>query len=674
MQKKNTHFSKFPISRMGFLLLGISGILVLGITQLSQYFSQTAEDAYILFRFAENLGNGFGIVSFPGSSPQEGASSMSLLLLLALTKAMGWAVPQWSKVFGIASLLGSLWLLFFWGKSCIKKSIPLPHANLLLLFAVLASLLLPIEIAIWTTAGLETLQTAFLFLFLAFAIWKSGDQDGTGIWIWTAFILAFVAANTRPEGLLYALATLPLILLLRFTRGSNPKKALGSLLPAFGLLLFLETLVLLFKYFYFGSIWSNPAFVKLSVRSWLNPGAYLLSFLQARGPFFWLFLGILFLGLFHGIRQALRGRLTSLTRALLVAWAFVLMQVFVVFYTGGDYMAFHRFLVPAFPAIAAASIFFSLDLKPKFRFPSLILLPLALGASGFGGNHIPLDAFSGLLTEQNPPRCIRAVKKLRDTPQKDSPYAISECGYIPYHVKGPFLDLMGLNNKIIARSYKLYGIEGGPTAARDWILSQLPWAIVSFDYWKENEKLKIGDGIAWFFGPYFQSLFFKKYWDLQREIPKKRNEELLFSYFKGSYKGSHDLKSKDRKNQDLFMFGFYFEPDKIWTSPLARILLKPRLGDRQLHIEGWIPSLGSFPNHRLHIGFYTEGFAIGSKRFAEGQVRKEGIFQIKVPLPKNAGQERNFLLTLRGTRKTHPKGSKDARDLSWVFRRVWTTK
>ncbi len=656
------------------LLLGIGATLFLGITQLARFFSQTAEDAYILFRYAENLGDGLGIVSFPGSPTQEGASSMSLLMLLGLGRSLGWAVPLMSKVVGLCSLFGSVWVLFLWGKRCAKGSHGLPHESLLLLFASLAALLLPIENAIWTTAGLETLLTAFLFLFLAFAIWKSGEEEGRGPWVWGAFILAFLAANTRPEGLLYALATLPLILLLRLTRKASFSKSLLSLLPPLGLLLLLEGFILLLKFLYFGSIWSNPTFVKLSVKSWLDPSGYLWSFLQDRGPIFWVFFALQILGFLYGINRLVRGRLNPLTRALLVAWTFVLMQVFVVFYTGGDYMAFHRFLVPALPTLAAATIFFALELGPKLRIPAIILFPLALGGTGFRGAKISWDYFSGLQTELDPPRGARAVQKLLAHKQGSSPYAISECGYIPYHAKGPFLDLMGLNDKIIARSYKLYGIEGGPEAARDWVLSKLPWAIVAYDYWKGEEGLKVGDGVAWFFGTYFQSSFFKKYWDFQRELPKQRNKELLFSYFKGSYVGSHDLRVEDKQNQDLFLHGFYIESDKIWTGTFARVLLRPRLGDLNLHVEGWIPSLKDYPNQQLRIEFYTQGFAIGSKRFAEVLVTKAGIFRTAVPLPTNPECERNFLLTLRGSRKAHPKGSKDERDLSWVFRRIWTTK
>ena len=676
MQKKPPLSLKPRRSKLFFFLLlfGVVGTLLLGVIQLVHSFNPTAEDAYILFRYAENLGDGFGIVSFPGSAPQEGASSMSLLMLLALGQTLNWAVPLMSKIVGLLSLLGSLILLILWGKRCAQGTHVLPQSNLLLLFAAIAALLLPMEIAVWTTAGLETLLTAFLFLLLAFAIWRSGEEEGQGPWVWSAFFLAFLAANTRPEGLLYALATLPLILLLRLTRKAPFLKTLLSLLPGLSLFLLLEGLVLLSKEVYFGSIWSNPTFVKLSVRSWLNPSGYLLSFLQARGPIFWVFLALQVFGLSYGMSRFLRGKLSSLTRALLIAWTFVLMQVFVVFYTGGDYMAFHRFLVPALPTLAAASIFFALELGPKLRVPAMILFPLALGGTGFQGSKVSWDYSSGLLAELDPPRGAKAVKKLLQRRQDGSPYAISECGYIPYYAKGPFLDLMGLNNKLIARSYKFYGIEGGPEAARDWILSKLPWTIVAYDYWKGQDGLKIGDGVAWFFAPYFQSAFFKKYWDYQRELPAKRKKDLLFSYFKGNYQGSHDLHAEDKGNQDLFLHGFYLEPDKIWTSVFARVLLRPRLGDRTLHVEGWIPDPKSFPQGRLKIGFYTQGFAIGSKRFAERIVTKEGIFQTVVPLPTNPNGESNFLLTLRGSQKAHPKGSKDERSLSWVFRRIWTTK
>ncbi|HHI78434.1 MAG TPA: hypothetical protein ENK02_00465 [Planctomycetes bacterium] len=656
------------------LLLGAAGILYLGITQIIHYFHQTAEDAYILFRYAENLGDGYGIVSYPGGTTQEGASSLFLLLLLALGRTLDLSVPLLSKWIGVSSLLGSLGILWSWGRECAKGENSLSHAGLFLGVACLASLLLPVEIAVWSTAGLETLLTAFLFLFLAYSIWKAGEKDSLGGWTWTVALVAFIAANTRPEGLLYTLATFPLILLLRLSRGKRLLGSLLPLLPPLAILLLLEGSTLFLKFIYFGSIWSNPTFVKLSVRSWLNPGAYLLSFLQARGPIFWVSFSIQVAGFAYGLIRFLQGRLTSLTRAYLTAWVFVLLQLFVVFYTGGDYMALHRFLVPAFPTMAAATIFFSLELRSTYRPIALTLLPLALGGTGFLFHPLSWQASSGLLSQSHPPRAEKAVQKLRQKGHPDGPYAISECGFIPYHVPGPFIDLMGLNDKIIARSYKLYGVSGAPQAARDWVLSKLPWAIVAYDYWKKGKGIRLGEGVAWFFGCYFQSPFFKRHWDYERELPDKRNNELLFSYFKGEYQGTHDLRAEDPKGRDLLMHGFFVEPDKIWTSTMARVLLRPGSGHRTLHVEGWIPKLENYPDKKLRIEFYTQGFAIGSRLFGKSLVQKDGIFQASVPLPTNPRSKSNFLLTLRSSQKAHPKGSRDERALSWVFRRIWTTK
>ncbi|GEM_PF-6089067 len=662
-----------PFWQTGLLLLVLALTIFLGINQLSQYFSQTAEDAYILFRYAENFGSGHGIVSFPGGPTEEGASSLSLLLLLGLGQKLGWSVPLLSKSLGVLSLLGCASLLYIWGRHAVRNTSSFMGAGLFVLFAASASSFLPIEMSLWSSAGLETLPTAFIFLFLAFAIWKAGEEDGRS-WIWAAVLLAFIGANTRPEGALYALATFPLILLLRWTRGVPLPKAFLSLLPPIGLLTLLESFVLLLKFIYFGSIWSNPTFVKLSVSSFLDPSSYLLSFLQERGPLFWVYFVIQLAGLLLALLPLLRRHLNELDRAFLLSWAFVLMQVFVVYYTGGDYMAFHRFLVPALPTLAAATIFFSLRLRPKLRHPSLIIFPLLLGGTGLQFSAPSLDYFSGIMSELHPPRSARAVKKLLQAKDQDRPYAISECGYIPYHAHGPFIDLMGLNNKIIARSYAYYGIKGAPEATRDWILAQLPRSIISYDYWMEKGKLRIGEGVAWFFGCYFQSPFFQKYYDYKRELPNKKNGELLFSYFKGNYKGTNDLSAENKNLRELLLHGFFIEPDKIWTSTQSRLLLRPSLGHRVLHIEGWIPDTKDYPHEQLKIRFFTEGFAIGSKLFGEEIVSKPGVFHVKTKLPTNQECERNFLLTLRSSKKAHPPGSNDERSLSWIFRRAWTSK
>ncbi len=63
------------------------GTFAMGLAQL--YYAHPAEDAFILFKYAENLAGGHGIVYYAGGPRTEGASDFLWLVLLAATVAVG---------------------------------------------------------------------------------------------------------------------------------------------------------------------------------------------------------------------------------------------------------------------------------------------------------------------------------------------------------------------------------------------------------------------------------------------------------------------------------------------------------------------------------------------------------------------------------------------------------
>jgi hypothetical protein len=63
------------------------GVFAIGLAQL--YGAQPAEDAFILFKYAENVARGWGIVYYAGGPRTEGATDFLWLMLLAASVAAG---------------------------------------------------------------------------------------------------------------------------------------------------------------------------------------------------------------------------------------------------------------------------------------------------------------------------------------------------------------------------------------------------------------------------------------------------------------------------------------------------------------------------------------------------------------------------------------------------------
>ena len=63
-------------------------------------YSYIAEDAFIYFRFAENLVAGYGYVFNPGERV-EGCSSVTWLFLLTFFRSLGFNILTISKILGI---------------------------------------------------------------------------------------------------------------------------------------------------------------------------------------------------------------------------------------------------------------------------------------------------------------------------------------------------------------------------------------------------------------------------------------------------------------------------------------------------------------------------------------------------------------------------------------------
>ena len=181
------------------LILSILIIVYAGLSFFSG--SIIDEDAFIYFRCAENIVQGYGFVFNPGGERIEACSSVTWLLLLALFRWLGFNIIISAKILGI--ILGALSLVLIYR---ITKNL-ISDMSWALAPSLLTALSIPF--VMWNQMGLETsLYTAVLLLLVLTCM-----TNKLFFWLWPAVALMLIA--TRPEGFFLLLGLLPALYFFR---------------------------------------------------------------------------------------------------------------------------------------------------------------------------------------------------------------------------------------------------------------------------------------------------------------------------------------------------------------------------------------------------------------------------------------------------------------------------
>jgi hypothetical protein len=309
----------FPRWSIAVLALAVAALFAWNV-QRTWFLS---DDAFISFRYARNLADGFGPVWNP-EERVEGYTNFSWVLLLAAGMRLGLEPELLANVLGVACGAGVLLAAFAFaarGRSLVS---PWPW---LLLLTLAASR----SFAAWCTGGLETMLFALL-VFLGFARllapppWSARDA--------LLCSLCFAgAALTRPEGLLFGALAFAL-LFLDLVRGRRAARAV---------LLWLVPLVVLvgahlaFRRAYYGDWVPNTFHAKVG-GLWLEQGwRYLAYFHGCYGIGWFLPLALV------ALRGANRGAAGSIGCVLLAYSGYVVA-------VGGDLFEL-RFFVHVFPLL-----------------------------------------------------------------------------------------------------------------------------------------------------------------------------------------------------------------------------------------------------------------------------------------------------------------------------------
>jgi hypothetical protein len=677
-------------------------LILLGIIFSSlQYYHFTNEDAWISFTYARNLADGYGLVSNPGDVTQEGYSNLVLVLLLAFFRwAFNANIVHTAKIIGIVSFVAILFLIPAIVRLLLttlegylsagnnqalatqftqRKRFYLHAISLLLVLAIGFSQLM----SHWATQGLETILYALIvwgIIYMTLHIVLTHRYQN----IWLLAILCFISANTRPEGLMNFFVALGVIFLSAIIENNWNRQLFKEFTKSIIVFFALVASFISFKLCYFGDIVANPSYIKLAVSVWFNSYPYFVEYFNAKGIAFTVLAAITLVGgVFVSVMLFQRKNGKAIINSLGIFFAFLSSQAFFIYYSGGDYMLYSRFIITHYPLLILSIvwlIFVAMVLAHRL-IKNYGMVGISIIVAGILlhstiqeiGNTLwrwhqvdftsPLDIHQRSNTGYHTSTEVLNKKMAHESGY----YAASEFGYVPYHVAAKGLDIIGLNQKEIARNFKFYTLEEAFYANRDFILSKKPVTIVTGHYYRKPDgKIFLEPAVSWFFRPYTESPFFWR--NYETDVPNKP-EEWTFSNWNGHFLSTHSIKVGDNDHYDKLMYGFHLEPAQIWASPLARVLLKRRANDKFLNLAAYIPDITRYPNQENILEIRVNGKAVGDQLFARKVLKQSGIFLFKVLLDDLVFREEDTLITLRGSLFDNPSG--ESRQLSYVMQAIY---
>lgn len=446
------------------LLLLIIGSLLLGF--INRFIQ---DDAFISFRYAKNLVDGHGLAWNIGDpNPVEGYTNFLWVLLIAIGEYFNFEIISWSMML---SMLFGLGTLLFTYQLCLTVL----DSKLLGLLAVFL-LGTNFTFSSYLTGGLETQLQTFLIVissyFTFLLIKKKSFDKKSALALSVLFSLCIL---TRIDSILFCL---PLFIALiwrcwKSDQTTSDKTIFSSLLSLPGILVLASWI--LFKWNYYGDILPNTFYVKASghfaLMTILRGLVYNARFIISYG----LILFLVILLVTPNIRKALWQNLPlKICIVLIASWVVYMIKV------GGGFMEF-RFFVPILPFIFLVVTKMIVFLKQnQLRFALVISLIF------FSMHHaVFYDTSYGIESTRDLNALIKSknhawqeigmvLGELFGNPNHQVKIAVTAAGAIPYYSSLKSIDMLGLNDKWIARNGLPLGSRPGHTkiASIDYLIQQ----------------------------------------------------------------------------------------------------------------------------------------------------------------------------------------------------------
>lgn len=424
----------FPKSLATRLLLVIG--TVLSIYALFYGKRYPFDDAFITFRYSDNLAHGRGLVWNVGGAPTEGYTNLLYVILLAPFALIGLDLLLVSQLINCIAVILSAILIY---KICRGLTISLfeqerrwPSLLIALLFYATP--------LIWVNAlsALETSAFAFLLLLAVYLFqralqYEEIDQNALDL----SFYVCFLAALTRPEGGLLGIIFI-VLLLPSYDIKSNARR---SFLIYF---LFPATLYVVWKYFYFGALLPNSFLLK--VESPQNSGKWIHG-LQYERLFLTSTLAISMASLF-----ALRYFARSRTIQAILLWCFLILAFYLL---PEPLMGFYdRYLISVEVFLFILAGVGLLSMLEHRGFFARTILTAFLVVFHLADTYYAPRAVEARSEHQEilNDRYKAIAAELNEIPgHENMTLAFMDAGVIPYYSHLKVIDMVGLNNNEIAR-------------------------------------------------------------------------------------------------------------------------------------------------------------------------------------------------------------------------------
>ncbi|HPQ41016.1 MAG TPA: hypothetical protein PLV45_11650 [bacterium] len=435
------------LSRTQLRYLLILTALVVFLSGVRPFWFYTVEDAYISFRYCDNMLAGRGLVFNPGE-PVEGYTNFLWIMLISVPRRV-LPFPLAAKIPGL--LLGTL-LISMLGFSRNRNSSED-------LSGPLAALLVAASpgIRMWSVAGLETV----LFTVCILGAWMAATvrSDRTGRLM--SGVMFGLATLTRPDGLLL----FALFIIAHRGFGRCTWRQIPEYIAGFCLLVVPHQI---FRLFYYHAWIPNTFWVK--TRRFADGGtAYFLRYAAMTGAFS---LPVALAGLWNRRGRSDTGSLTVMACGYLAY----------VYHVGGDWMAYGRFLIPAIPllALAGARVVF-ITRHNSFRRIAIALMILSLCISAVSARYDLLrfrpTRYYGILTweHRHTSEWTRVALWMKEAMPPDTVLCTGLAGVIPYYSELPVIDRGGLNDREIASIvYHADSMEAEEKAIESVLLERRP--------------------------------------------------------------------------------------------------------------------------------------------------------------------------------------------------------
>jgi arabinofuranosyltransferase len=374
------------------------------------FWDYSIDDAFVTFRYAENLTAGHGLTFNPGDKPVEGYSNFLWLILLSLLHLIGLPTYWMAKTLGILFFLltGILWWRY------TKKENDRYKWLVPVLFIAM-----PMT-AFWGVSGLELGLYALLISGAVISI-LSGSY-------WSALCLPLIVFS-RPEGFIIAPVIWGISCFFDWRQKQlNHKKAIINIAVIAAATIFLFA----FRLYYFGYPMPNTFYVKSGFN--LIGFSRLAKMLLFIAPLTFLFI----LELWYVVKNRLLNKEIALFAGLFIMQAIISSLAIPI-------MNFHlRYLIPFIPFFLAISLSGIIRFtNQKYRSGILVIAILSI--------FIPLKSiYDSVVQERQIISSQTNLIKWLDTVEARKRISMTDMGRIPYYTKMDYNDLWGLLSEDIA--------------------------------------------------------------------------------------------------------------------------------------------------------------------------------------------------------------------------------